>query len=185
MAYYRTGTYVAFHADGKRAPTESDIKYYRLLQAWNVRASSDFNLVDSHEKTAALRDSSSKATVEQRLKDRLRRSKNMILIIGRTTHLDTDWVPMEIEYAIDNCAIPIIATYTGYERVQAPNELRHLWPTALARRIDRGVAHVIHVPFKQQPLQDAVGQFSHNSYPSGGGLGIYNDDAYRSWGLLK
>ena len=179
----RTGTYIAFHADGKKEPTESDMKYYQLLKAWNVRSEQDFSFIDSHKKTAALRDSSKRATVEARLKERLRKSKNMILIIGKTTHLDTDWVPLEISYAIDECKIAIIAAYTGFKNILAPQKLSHLWPKALSKRINDETAHVIHTPFKQPPLKDAVSQFSHTAYPKGGGLGVYKVEVYKKWGL--
>ena len=181
---YRTGTYVAFHAEGKKDPTESDIKYYQLLKAWNVRDDNDFRFVDSHEKTAALRDWSARDTVMRRLKERLLASKNMILIIGETTLLDTDWVPFEIQYAIDECEIPVIAAYPAYTYIMAPAELEHLWPKALATRITNGTAHVIHVPFRREPLRDAVGQFSHGQYPNGGGLGHYSRETYVQWGFL-
>ncbi|HVR97054.1 MAG TPA: TIR domain-containing protein [Thermoanaerobaculia bacterium] len=181
---YRTGTYIAFHAQGKKDPTESDIKYYRLLQAWHVREDNEFRLVDSHEKTAALRDWSSRETVTCRLKERLKCSKNMILIISETTRLDTDWVPLEIQYAIDTCKIPIIAAYPNYNYIMAPAELKPLWPEALAQRIANNTTHVIHVPFRQEPLRDAVGQFSHTNYPKGGGLGYYNRETYLKWGFL-
>src|SRR4051812_42325809 len=110
-SYKRTGTYVAFHADGQIEPTESDMKYYRLLQAWKVRTDNDFSFVDSHEKTGALRNWSTHETVMRRLKERLCRSKNMLLIVGSTTRFDTDWVPFEIQYAIDSCGIPVVAAY--------------------------------------------------------------------------
>jgi len=111
-------------------------------------------------------------------------SKNMILIIGKTTRMDDDWVPLEIRYAVDTCEIPIIAVYPGYTFIMAPGELEPLWPQALATRIYRGTVHVIHVPFRQEPLRDAVGQFSHRTYPTGGGLGYYNREAYTQWGVL-
>lgn len=181
---YRTGTYVAFHAEGRTNPTESDIKFYRLLQAWHVREDNDFRLVDSHEKTAALRNWSTHDTVMRRLKERLMASKNMILVIGKTTRLDTDWVPFEIQYAVDKCEIPIIAAYPDYSYIMAPKELEPLWPRALADRIANETAHVIHVPFRKEPLQNAVWQFSHNNYPNGGGLGYYNRETYLQWGFL-
>src|SRR4051812_34591363 len=99
---YRNGTYVAFHAAGTSDPTASDIKYYNLLKAWHVREECDFSFVNSHEKTDAVRDSSRRETLRQRLAERLRNSKNMILILGQTTRFDLDWVPFEIEYAIDS-----------------------------------------------------------------------------------
>lgn len=118
---YRNGTYIAFHANGTTQPTESDIKYYNLLKAWHVRSDNNFFFVNSHEKTSAIRDSSKRETLERALKERLANSKNMILIIGRTTKQDTDWVPFEIRYAIDQCRIPIIAAYTDYEYITSPS----------------------------------------------------------------
>jgi hypothetical protein len=180
---YRNGTYIAFHANNTTEPTESDMKYYNLLKAWHVREENDFSFVNSHDKASAVRDSSKRATLEASLITRLRSSKNMILIIGNTTREDTDWVPFEIRYAVDDCEIPIIAAYPAYERIMAPAELSHLWPPALAHRIRNATAHVIHVPFKQAPLADAVSQFSHSTYPPGGGLAHYSREAYQSWGL--
>ena len=120
---YRNGTYIAFHANNTTEPTESDIKYYNLRKAWVVRSDNDFSFINSHDKTAAVRDSSKRATLERSLKTRLQNSKNMILILGKTTKEDTDWVPFEISYAVDTCEIPIIAAYTGYERVMEQAKL--------------------------------------------------------------
>ena len=181
---YRSGTYVAFHANSMKQPTESDIKYYNLLKAWNVRPEHEFGFTDSHTKTAAIRGYSSRDTIERHLKSRLLRSKNMVLILGSTTKDDTDWVPLEIRYAIDECAIPIIAAYPDYTYIMAPEQLSDLWPEALYVRIRDHRAHVIHIPFRKEPLVDAVSQFNHNNYPNGGGLGIYDEDTYRRWGYL-
>jgi hypothetical protein len=181
---YRNGTYIAFHANGSIEPTESDIKYYNLLKAWHANEQVEFSLVDSHEKTGAIRDSSKRATVEHSLKERLRNSRNMILIVGKTTCEDTDWVPLEIRYAVDDCQIPIIAAYPGYKLINKPDLLSQLWPGALRTRISNGLAHVIHVPFSREPIRHAISQFDHNRYPNGGGLGIYDESAYKSWGIL-
>jgi hypothetical protein len=108
----------------------------------------------------------------------------MLLLIGPTTRLDTDWVPFEIKHAIDTYEIPIIAAYPGQGPIFNPSALRSLWSSALATRIDNGTAHVIHVPFKLEPIKDAIGQFDHDKYPAGGGLGWYNVETYTSWGLL-
>jgi hypothetical protein len=62
---YRNGTYVAFHANGTNYPIESDIKYYNMIKAWSEKSDDDFTLNNSHEKTAAVRDSSSKETVRR------------------------------------------------------------------------------------------------------------------------
>jgi hypothetical protein len=181
---YRNGTYVAFHANGTDIPTDSDIKYYNLMKAWTERTDDDFSMINSHDKASSVRDSSKKATLRASLQERLRNSKNMVLIIGETTRYDTDWVPFEIEQAVDTYEIPIIAAYTGYEAILAPDRLSGLWPSALATRIKNKTAHVIHVPFKKEPLKAAIEQFSHDYLPSGP-LSYYVRDAYVRWGLIK
>lgn len=180
---YRNGTYVAFHAEGTNVPTDSDIKYYNLMKAWTEKEDDDFSMINSHDKTSAVRDSSKWETLRARLKERLRNSKHMVLIIGPTTKNDKDWVPLEIEYAIDNCDIPIIVAYTGYEYVMAPDKLSDLWPEALKKRINSGTASCIHIPFKKEPLKDAISQFSHDNKPKGGGLGVYSKEAYAAFGI--
>jgi len=180
---YRNGTYVAFHANKATEPTKSDIKYYNLLKAWKVRDDNDFSFINSHEKTSAVRDSSKRETLERVLKQRLLNSKNMILIVGKTTKEDTDWVPLEIRYAVDECQIPIIAAYTDCERITDPERFAHRWPAALASRIRDGTARVIHISFKKEPLKGAVNQFSHEHLPKGS-LVYYTRETYRNWGLL-
>jgi hypothetical protein len=182
---YRNGTYVAFHANGKKQPTESDIKYYDLLKAWNANPNYPFRFVESHEKTGAIRDSTKRATVAQALRSRLNGSKNMVLIIGETTAEDPDWIPLEIAHAVDEREIPVIATYTGYNVIGRPALLSELWPAASAERIGSGAAHVIHIPFAKQPINAAIAQFSHENYPNGSGLGVYDREAYRSWALAR
>lgn len=179
---YRNGTYVAFHANGTNVPTLSDIKYYNLLKAWCAKSDDDFAMINSHDKASAVRDTSKQQTLIASLLQRLRNSKNFLLIIGKTTRLDDDWVPFEIEYAVDVYKLPIIAAYVDFERVSGPDELSHLLPAALKERIDDGRAHVIHVPFKKEPLADAIGRFDHNNLPKGA-LTIYTREKYRSWGI--
>lgn len=182
---YRNGTYVAFHADGTNIPGgKSDIDYYQLLCAWNANSAHQFRMVNSHEKASAVRDTSKKATLRASLLDRLRNSKNMLLIVGKTTRLDLDWVPFEIEKAVDSYKLPIIVAYTMWDQpIRNPKALSDYWPTALTTRIDAGSASAIHVPFKQAPICDAIGQFSPEKLPNGAGLGVYSDAAYLFWGI--
>lgn len=181
---YRNGTYVAFHANGTNIPGKSDIDYYNLMRAWTAKPDDDFTMNNSHDKSSAVRDSSKKATLGASLLERLRNSKNMVLIIGETTLLDDDWVPFEIEKAVDTYKIPIIAAYTRFATpIRNPSALNAYWPSALATRINNQTANVIHIPFKKAALMDAISQFSHNAPPMGGGLGIYSDDAYRDFGI--
>ena len=181
---YRNGTYVAFHAAGTNLPGKSDMDYYNLLKAWTARTDDDFTMINSHDKASAVRDASLRSTLRKSLLERLRNSKNMVLIIGETTYQDTDWVPFEIEQAIDTYEIPIIASYTISERpIREPKALSNYWPNALKLRINNDTANVIHIPFKKEALKDAISQFSHSSPPKGRGLGVYNDEAYRAFGI--
>ena len=128
---YRNGTYIAFHADGTNKPGQSDIDYYNLMKAWTAKSDDSFTMINSHDKASAVRDGSKKATLRASLQQRLRNSRNMVLIIGDTTKNDTDWIPFEIEQAVDVYGIPIIAAYTGYDYIMNPSGLGSLWPRAL------------------------------------------------------
>jgi hypothetical protein len=81
---YRNGTYVAFHAGGTTDPTASDIRYYNTMKMWSPNKKVDFTLINSHEKTSVVRDSSSKKTLRRSLVTRLKNSKHMVLILTAT-----------------------------------------------------------------------------------------------------
>jgi Thoeris protein ThsB, TIR-like domain len=179
---YRNGTYIAFHAGGMTDPTASDIRYYRMLKAWHEHDKIEFQFVNSHEKVSAVRDSSTKETLRRSLRERLNSSRNMVLIIGQTTRLDTDWVPFEIEYAVDQCKIPIIAAYTDYTVITQPSQLNFLWPTAFSQRIANNTTRAIHIPFKQRAIDDAISRFDHNAPPATA-LNYYTVEAHRSFGI--
>ncbi|WP_144373388.1 TIR domain-containing protein [Vogesella urethralis] len=183
---YRNGTYVAFHAGGTTDPTASDIKYYNTMKMWSANKNIDFKLINSHEKTSAVRDSSTRETLRRALITRLNNSKHMVLVLTATTKNDTDWVPFEITYAIDECQMPIIAVYPDYDSILAPAELSHYWPPALASRIMNNTARVIHIPFKLPAVLDAIDQFgvSNTTYPTNG-YGFYNRETQVGWGLIK
>jgi hypothetical protein len=179
---YRNGTYIAFHAGGTTDPTASDIKYYRILKAWHEHDDIEFEFINSHDKVAGVRDTSTKATLRRSLVERLNKSRNMVLIIGPPTRFDTDWVPFEIGYAVDVCKIPIIATYIGYDWITAPAELRPLWPPAFASRIDSLTVRAIHIPFKQKAIDDAIRQFNHDNLPATS-VNHYTVEAHRALGI--
>ena len=181
---YRNGTYIAFHADGTNQPGKSDIDYYNLMVAWTEKKDEDFSMINSHDKAFAVRDTSLHATLRRSLLERLSNSRNMVLIIGETTNLDIDWVPFEIEKAVDTYKIPIIAAYTVmYKPIRNPVPLSIYWPKALELRINNGTANVIHIPFKKEALKDAISQLSHDNPPVGGGLTIYSDTSYKIFGI--
>lgn len=183
---YRNGTYIAFHANGTTDPMESDIKYYNLIKAWTAKTDDDFSIINSHDKTSSVRDTSKRETLRASLVTRLRNSKHLLLIIGKTTKEDTDWVPFEIEYAIDKCKIPIIVAYTIINTpiLKASDIPNNYWPKPLEIRITNKSVSAIHIPFKKEPIKDAISQFSLSNVPINGSLTCYSQSAYRSFGLL-
>ncbi|WP_343652300.1 TIR domain-containing protein [Stenotrophomonas sp.] len=183
---YRNGTYVAFHAGGTTDPTASDIKYYNMMKIWSASKKIEFTLVNSHEKTSAVRDSSAKETLRRSLVTRLNNSKHMVLVLTATTKNDTDWVAFEIAHAIDVCKMPIIAVYPDYNSILSPAELSSYWPPVLESRIKDGTARVIHIPFKMLAVLDAIEQFgvSNKTYPTDG-YGFYSREAHVHLGLIK
>ena len=181
----RTGTYIAFDGLGETDPSKSDFKYYGTIQMWDASKSIDFKFVNSHEKTDAVRDTSKRATLEARIQDRLRVSKNMIVILSPQTRKSGSMLVYEIEQAVDTYGLPLIAAYPEYKSVLAPALLSDRWPTALASRIGNEVARVIHIAFRKEPLLDAIGRFSVPDEMPPMALSHYSKDTHRSWGLLN
>ena len=173
----RTGTYIAFDGLGKVNPTESDFKYYATMQAWSAGKNIDFKFVNSHDKTAAVRDTSLRNTLETRIRERLAVSKNCIVILSDDTRKSGSMLSYEVEKAVDLYEIPLICVYPGYEKINVPSKLSSRWPDALTSRINNGAADAIHVPFKKDILLTAINKFSVNGSSPGGSLITYTNEA--------
>lgn len=181
--HYRTGTYVAFDGLGEVDPSKSDFKYYATLQAWDSNKDIDFRLTNSHEKTYAVRDDSSRATLKARICERLSQSKNMVIVLSEDTRKSGSMLSFEIEKAVDVYKLPLIIAYPGFKSILDVECHRSVWPTALSRRIDNGTARAIHVPFKKEPILDAIGQFTIQRSSLNSGKNYYKLEAYQAWGL--
>ncbi len=182
---YKSGTYVAFDGLGETDPTKSDYKYFSTLKMWNENNNIDFNITDSHEKTDSVQDTSKKSTLESRIQERLRNSKNMIVVLSKDTRKIGSMLSYEIEQAVDNYELPLIVAYADVKLVKDVDSFSSYWLNALSQRIKNNSAKAIHIPFKKEPIFAAIGQFYvKGKVPKGGAKGYYNDDAYRSWGLL-
>ena len=177
---YRNGTYVAFAADGNTDITKSDIKYYNLLKGWDKMKGKEFKIINPHEKGSMLRQWSKEETIKRTLRERLNNSSRLLLLVGNTTRLDTDFVPYEIEYAIDNCNLPVIVSYVNYRnRItgECPKHLVNLLPKSLKDRMDNDSVKTIHIPFRERIISEAISDFNHNKQPNFS-FGIYNDSVY-------
>lgn len=181
----RTGTYVAFDGLGQTDPTKSDFRYYATLQAWNENKNIEFKLTNSHEKTAAVRDTSSRATLFSRIQERFRYSKNMLIIISKDTRFTGSVLSYEIEQAVDTYQIPLIIAYPGYSAICDVDALSNLWPKTLAERIDNPGVEAIHIAFKKEPIFDAISRFYVNGENLSNGKNYYNRQSYIDWGLVE
>lgn len=179
---YRNGTYIAFAADGNKNITTSDIRFYNLLKGWNTMKSKDFKLINPHEKGSMLRQWSSSETIKRTLRSRLDNSSRLLLLVGNTTKLDTDFVPYEIAYAIDKCNLPVIVTYVNHkQRITeiTPEHLVNLLPKSLRSRMDSDKVKTIHIPFRERIINKAIQDYNHNSHPSYTHT-LYTESVYNS-----
>lgn len=184
---YRNGIYIAFAADGETDPTKSDIKYYNIIKGWHGMKDKNFKFINSHEKSSVCRDSSKDETIKKSLRERLDNSKVMLLLVGQTTKLDDDFVPYEIEYAIDTCELPIIVCYVEHKNKicdKIPQSLKSLWPSALKKRIDDEMVKTIHIPFKEKIIEEAINNYDLNNPPKYT-ITIYKKSVYEKHGIDK
>lgn len=164
---YRNGTYVAFDGNGTTSPIEGNIKYFNLLKAWSENSNIEFSFSDSHQKTYQVSDSSKISTLKSRLEERLRNSKNMMVIITDNTSWNRGLLCWEIEKAVDVYKLPLLVVYTKYSKILNVDSHSNEWPKALKERIDNNSAKCIHLPFKKDLILDAISQFSiHDKYPA-------------------
>lgn len=182
---YRTGTYVAFDGLGEADPTKSDFRYYATIQAWSANKNIEFSLTNSHEKTYAVRDTSQRSTLYSRIQERLRASKNMLIILTNETRYTGSVLSYEIEQAIDTYKIPLIIAYPGYSSILDVDGLSSLWPKALVDRINNDNTKAIHIAFAKDCILDAINQFHVNGKTLSNGKNYYTRETYVQWGLIK
>ena len=96
---YRNKTIVSFDVD-------TDMPYYRLMQAWEQNDGIDFSIHNAHDINVA-RYTSKEASIKAQLAERMRSFKQFILLVGERTRYVTKFVQWEIVQAISR-SLPII-----------------------------------------------------------------------------
>ncbi|MDO6758523.1 TIR domain-containing protein [Phaeobacter inhibens] len=180
----RTGTYFAFDGLGQADPTKSDFRYYATVQSWTANKSMEFNFVNSHDKAAAVRDTSKLETLKTSIRVRLAASNRMVIILSPATRKTGSLLSYEIEKAVDRYDLPLIVAYTGRDYVLSPLSLSSRWPAVLTARINNETAKAIHIPFRQTAILKAIKSYSVNGQQPSGPQRIYTREVQEKWGYL-
>ncbi len=164
----RTGNYTAFYvaepfsSSGLGANVAKDFCYYNLLRTWKG-ADSTFPFVDSHEKTYNVRDSSDWETVlKPRLRERLRASKNIVLILSSIT-VSSRALREEIDYGINDQGLPVIVIYPEFESKESlltggrfKQAVIDLWGKLPIFRDSMNAVPTLHVPMSKDVIRLAL-----------------------------
>lgn len=134
---YRNKTYIAFDAD-------SDILQYRMLTAWKANDKIEFNFHNAHELNNLRKDSSEKQ-IKLKLKERLKYTKLMIVLLGESTKNLYKFVRWEIEVALE-MGLPITVVNLNNKE----NMDDKLCPAILKNEL------VLHIKYKQKAITWAI-----------------------------
>src|SRR5882672_6163485 len=96
---YQNKTYVAFDGD-------SDIHYFRLMQAWKQNDNTPFNFHDAHGLNYS-NDSSLRESILAQLRKRFDNTRRFVILVGNNTKFLRKFVPWEIDQALRR-GLPII-----------------------------------------------------------------------------
>jgi hypothetical protein len=114
------------------------------VHGWKKNIRVDFDFDDAHDLNN-LREWSSEDTIKKKLRERLRQSSLMIVLVGAKTKNLFRFVRWEMEIALD-LGIPIVATYLNTERAVNFD----FCPPIIRDEL------VLHIPYKQAAIRWAV-----------------------------
>lgn len=153
---YRNKTYICFDAD-------TDIRTYRMMQAWNENENIAFNFHNAHELNN-LRPFSNEETIKRKLRERMLNSSVAIVLVGNNTKNLYKFVRWEIELAI-NLDLPIIVVNLNYKKHMDSD----LCPEILRNHL------AIHVAYGQKIINYALNHWpdSYNKRKRNGDTSTY------------
>ena len=165
---YQNKTYIAFDAD-------SDIHYYRLMQAWKQNDNTDFNFYNAHE-IHSIQPWSTEESKKAALRERMQNSKVFVLLVGDKTRFQNTYVRWEIEQAL-KMNLPIIGVNLNGKRSMDEERCPLILRDQLA----------VHVTFNPAIIQYALENWpsSDTLLKSAGKTGpyYYPDTVYTKLGL--
>ena len=137
---YRNKTYIIFDAD-------NDIHWYRLMTAWNAKEHTDFNFHNAHDLNN-LRAGSSEITIKNKLRERMKNTKQALVLVGDSTKFLYKFVRWEMDIAIE-MDIPIIAVNLNKANGKHANT-----PPILSKK-----AYFVSVPFEMKKIKYSLDNF--------------------------
>jgi hypothetical protein len=168
MMAYRNKVYIAFDAD-------SDIRYYRLMQAWKQNDCSNFDFNNAHELNT-IQSWSTELSIKSALRERMKNTKTFILLVGEKTKFQNTYVRWEIELALKQ-DLPIIAANINGKRSMDESRCPLILRDKLA----------MHVSYNPAIIQYALENWTntYQVFSREGKLGpyYYQDSIYKRLGL--
>ena len=137
---YKNKTYIIFDAD-------TDIRMYRLMTAWNKNPRFEFNFYDAHDLNNLMK-TASEEQIKRKLRERMKNTKQVIVLVGDNTKNLYKFVRWEIELAIE-LDIPIIAV----------NLDKSTRATSKTPPILKNKAYFVSVPFLVEDVKNALDNF--------------------------
>jgi hypothetical protein len=166
----RTGNYCAFYVKehfkqtNLGANTAKDFVYYRTLQMWKGNDTS-FPFVDSHAKNYDVRDGSDwDATLKPRLRDRISKSKNIVLFLSSNT-ANSKALKEEIDYGINTKGLPVIVVYPEFklksdiincDSKTLKKQVKDLWDKIPVFRDSMSKVPTIHIPNNKSLIEKTL-----------------------------
>mgnify|MGYP003278761266 CR=1 FL=1 len=168
MSDYRNGNYCAFYVSESYeesnlgANTSPDFAVYRMLQAWKAQ-DSNFPFYDSHGKTCSVRDDSDwETTLKPRLHERLKNSKNIILILSSLT-ANSRALREELDYGINTLNLPVIVIYREFTKKEdiadgnnIKQQIKKLWDLISIFRDSKNKVSILHIPYDKSLITSAL-----------------------------
>jgi MTH538 TIR-like domain (DUF1863) len=134
---YRNKVYVCFDAD-------EDMRYYNLLKAWKNNDKFELHFHNAHEINRIM-PNSSEDTIKRNLRERMKNTKLLIVLVGQHTRNLHKYVRWEMDLALQ-MDIPIIAV-----NLNGKNGIDLDFCPAIIR--DKTV---VHIPFKEKAVRHAM-----------------------------
>ena len=165
----KTGNYCAFYViepfieTNLGANLAHDFCYYNTLRMWKGQDPT-FPFIDSHEKTYNVRDSSSWETLQGRLRERLRASKNIIFFLSSIT-VESKALKEELDYGMGYLGLPVIVIYPDYKNkndianaVDIRQQIKILWNKVPVFLKHKSEVSTIHIPMDKTVIRSALNE---------------------------